>query len=327
MRKLRVEEEVIANWKGDIEKPVVSICCLAFNHEFYIEDALEGFLIQETDFPFEILIHDDASTDRTADIIREYEERYPRIVKPIYQAENQYSKGVKVSSVFNFPRAQGKYIAMCEGDDYWVDKNKLKKQIKRIEELNTDICFTNAYLENNSGGRVLKYKSGEILDKLIFSEVIRKGGGGMPTPSLLIRKEVLMNLPSWFSKAPVGDFFIQILGAQRNGAAYVSDITSVYRVASVGSWTSKRSKASEVKIKEEAEAYEFIFNEMRTDILRPDDLNYALAVELYRLAALSIKMKYFELANDLIARSWRYYKLQSIKQIILVYTRFFWRSF
>lgn len=327
MRSLRTESEIMANWNGDLGRPVVSICCTTYNHEPYIEDALEGFLIQETDFPFEILIHDDASKDRTAEIIREYEARYPRLIKPIYQTKNQYSLGVKVGPIFNYSRVKGKYVAICEGDDYWIDNNKLKKQIKKIKELNTDICFTNAYLENNSGTKVLKYKSGEILDKLIVSETIRKGGGGMPTPSLLVRKEVLMNLPSWFSKAPVGDFFIQILGSQRNGAAYVSDVTSVYRVASVGSWTSNRSKASEVKIKEEAEAYELIFNEMHSDILRSDDLNYALSVELYRLAALSIKMKYFELANDLIIRSWRYYKLRSIKQLILVYTRFFWRSF
>ena len=133
MRVLRSENEIIQNWKKDVTKPVVSICCIAYNHEPYIEDALEGFLIQETDFPFEILIHDDASTDKTADIIHEYEARYPKLIKPIYQTKNQYSQGKK-PSYFNFERAQGEYIAMCEGDDYWIDPLKLQKQVDFLKK-------------------------------------------------------------------------------------------------------------------------------------------------------------------------------------------------
>jgi len=89
--------------------------------------------MQKTNFPVEILIHDDASTDGTADIIREYEAQYPDIIKPIYQTENQYSKGIKISQVYQFPRAKGKYIALCEGDDYWIDPYKLQKQVDFLE--------------------------------------------------------------------------------------------------------------------------------------------------------------------------------------------------
>lgn len=123
-----------------MEKPLVSICCITYNHEKYIRDALEGFVMQETNFPFEVLIHDDASTDRTADIIREYEKKYPDIIKPIYQKENQYSKGIKISATYNFPRAQGKYIALCEGDDFWTDKKKLQIQTDFMEK-NNDFVF------------------------------------------------------------------------------------------------------------------------------------------------------------------------------------------
>lgn len=137
---LRTEQEIMENWKGT--KPVVSICCLAYNHEPYIEDALEGFLIQETDFPFEVLIHDDASTDRTPDIIREYEAAYPHIIKPIYQSENQYSKNVRISVTYQYPRAQGKYIAICEGDDYWTAKEKLQIQYDFMESHSDySMCF------------------------------------------------------------------------------------------------------------------------------------------------------------------------------------------
>ena len=116
-----------------MDKPLVSICCITYNHEPYIRDCLDGFVMQRTNFPFEVLIHDDASTDRTADIIREYEAKYPDIVKPIYQTENQFSKGVSLSMTLNYPRARGKYIAKCEGDDYWVDPLKLQKQFDFLE--------------------------------------------------------------------------------------------------------------------------------------------------------------------------------------------------
>jgi len=114
--------------------PLLSICCLAYNHEPFIRQCLDGFLMQKTDFPFEVLIHDDASTDKTADIIREYEAKYPNIIKPIYQTENQYSKGVKISTKYQYSRAKGKYIALCEGDDYWTDQQKLQKQVDFLEQ-------------------------------------------------------------------------------------------------------------------------------------------------------------------------------------------------
>src|SRR5690606_16372266 len=115
------------------ELPLVSICCITFNHVNFIRDAIDGFLMQKTDFPFQILIHDDASTDGTEEIIREYESNHPDIIKPIYETENQYVKGRKGSRTFNFPRAKGKYIAMCEGDDYWIDSLKLQKQVDFLE--------------------------------------------------------------------------------------------------------------------------------------------------------------------------------------------------
>lgn len=113
--------------------PLVSIICITYNHEPYIRQCLDGFMMQKTNFPFEVLIHDDASTDKTADIIREYKARYPDVIKPIYQTENQYSKGVKIGLTYLYPNAKGKYIAECEGDDYWTDPLKLQKQVDFLE--------------------------------------------------------------------------------------------------------------------------------------------------------------------------------------------------
>lgn len=112
---------------------LVSISCITYNHAPYIRECLDGFMMQQTNFPFEVLIHDDASTDGTTEIIREYAEKYPDIIKPLYEEKNQWVKGRRGSAVFNFPRAQGKYIALCEGDDYWTDPLKLQKQVDFLE--------------------------------------------------------------------------------------------------------------------------------------------------------------------------------------------------
>jgi len=130
-----IEEPIavrLQEWPDDAE-PVVSIACLAYNHGGFIRDALESFLDQETTFKVEILIHDDASSDDTAEIIREYETEWPQLFSVIYQEENQYSKGNQPGDL-NLRRALGKYIALCEGDDYWTDPLKLQKQVGFLED-------------------------------------------------------------------------------------------------------------------------------------------------------------------------------------------------
>lgn len=114
--------------------PLVSICCATYNQANYIGECLEKIIAQQVNFTFEILIHDDASTDGTTQIIETYATKYPELIFPIYQTENQYQKGNKrITATFNLPRAKGKYIAICEGDDYWTDPFKLQKQVDFLE--------------------------------------------------------------------------------------------------------------------------------------------------------------------------------------------------
>lgn len=164
LASLRTESEIIANWKGNIDKPIVSICCITYNHEPYIEDALEGFLMQETNFPFEIVIRDDASTDVTADIIRFYEKKYPRIIKPIYEKENGYQKGVKPADV-TISNATGKYIAFCEGDDYWTSSKKLQMQFDFLSN-NDDFkfCWTRFKTFQQNSNVIDDDKNGDYFD-------------------------------------------------------------------------------------------------------------------------------------------------------------------
>lgn len=116
-----------------MDKIKVSIRCFAYNHERFIRQCLDGFVMQKTDFRFEAIVHDDASTDNTAAIIREYAEKYPDIIKPIYETENQYSKhDGSLTRIMN-AHTRGKYVAMCEGDDYWTYPYKLQKQVDFLE--------------------------------------------------------------------------------------------------------------------------------------------------------------------------------------------------
>lgn len=129
-------------------RTLVSICCITYNHGPYIRACLDGFVMQKTNFDFEVLINDDCSTDGTTDIIKEYAAKYPTIIKPIFHAENQYSKGIRrILATFVFPRAKGKYIALCEGDDYWTDQYKLEKQVAFLES-NPDygLVYTGAHV-------------------------------------------------------------------------------------------------------------------------------------------------------------------------------------
>lgn len=139
--------------------PLVSISCLTYNHAQYLRECFDGILMQKTNFDFEVVVHDDASTDETKAIIEEYTQKHPDIFFPMYQEENQYSKGVRgVMGKFNFPRCRGKYIAMCEGDDYWTDENKLQKQVDFLEN-NPDysICWTNyVELDNTKNNKIFK---------------------------------------------------------------------------------------------------------------------------------------------------------------------------
>jgi len=230
MAELKKEHEIISKWHSNNGEPLISICCLCYNHELYIEDALQGFLSQDTDFAFEILIHDDASTDRSSDIIRAYEDRYPRIIKAVYQNENQYSKGVQVSVTFNFSRAQGQFIAMCEGDDYWTDKDKLQIQVDTmINRPELSGCFHMVKFQtfNTFSGFYYQIPPKDIVSTrdIILQHYI-------PTASVVYRKKMLMSVireTPQLSDFPVGDIPLSILMSKKGKIIFINKVMGVYR--------------------------------------------------------------------------------------------------
>ena len=136
---------------------MVLIRCFTYNHEAYIEDALKGFVMQKTNFPFVAVVVDDASTDRTADIIRKYEKEYPDIIKGVYLKENHYSQKKKKAPYIQPWRDRCKYEAICEGDDYWIDPLKLQKQVDFLERNNDYVlsyCIVTAIVCQPSSTRL-----------------------------------------------------------------------------------------------------------------------------------------------------------------------------
>lgn len=233
--KTRTEEEIMSGWASS--SPVkLSVCCTTYNHEQYIRDAINGFLIQETDFPFEVIIHDDASTDGTAEVIREFAGQYPRIIRTIVQSENQYAKGGLINPRFVFPEAKGEYLALCEGDDYWIDPSKLQKQVDFLES-NPDyvITFTDCQPFGEDGPIDADY--GGAREDLSATDLKKA------TPIFTLTtcfRNVIDAVPLDLMSARYGDFVTWSLLGHHGKGKYLPDILpSAYRVHDRGMHSSK----------------------------------------------------------------------------------------
>ena len=229
-KPVRITEQV---WP-EVTVPVVSILCVTYNHINFIRDAIEGFLMQETTFPLEIVIHDDASTDGTAEIVKEYAEKYPQVFRTILQKKNLYSSG-------NLPNGgemaqrycHGEFIALCEGDDYWISKEKLQKQVEALEKnKQVSFVFHKAFEELvnfqsksslNSNFRGVRF---QLTDMFKFSFVI-------PTASMLMRKACISS-PNWLSGCICGDRALQLILLDKGPAVFIEKTWSVYRTHAGG---------------------------------------------------------------------------------------------
>ncbi len=217
---------------------LLSIDCLTYNQEDYITDAIEGFLMQKTTFQIEILIHDDASTDGTVRIIKEYEKRFPKMIKPIYQTENQFSQGIKMQQN-NQRRAKGKYIAVCEGDDYWTDPYKLQKQVDFLEANRTySLCVHRAHKFSQAYKKVMgEVRPSRKSRSFSVEETIEGGGELFPTNSMVYRRVLADDMPSCYLNAGIGDYPLAIHLALKGRVYYIDEPLSVYRVDVKGTWS------------------------------------------------------------------------------------------
>lgn len=221
-------------------KPLVVIRCLVYNHEPYLRDCLEGFVMQQTNFPFVAIVHDDASTDGSAAIIREYEEKYPDIIKPIYETENQYSKhDGSLGRIMNvaIDATGAKYVAMCEGDDYWIDPLKLQKQVDILETDDTlmAVCSDTSIVDNNS--HLLNPKRGGVVKNDIEGRYTLRDffnyNHQYPTASVLYRNSHKEDVRAKYSRtrnAYLGDWTLWICLHIYGDFYFINEPMVAYRI-------------------------------------------------------------------------------------------------
>lgn len=240
------QEEIMKNWQGDINQPLVSVRCITYNHENYIAQALDGFLMQKTNFPFEVIVHDDASPDRTADIVREYEKKYPAIIKAIYQTENQYSKrDGTIARILN-EACKGKYIAFCEGDDYWIDENKLQMQVDFLEN-NPEYSAYYGNIECIDGTGNPSDYAYKVFPKYANHTILKSDPHYYPLighiSTCMIRSIFVVQLYKDVDFRINGDNLISIIASGTGDVYYSGKIFSKYRVTFDGdSWTARTYK-------------------------------------------------------------------------------------
>lgn len=225
-------------------KPRVTIVCITYNHSYYIGKAIEGFLMQKTNFSYEILIHDDASTDNTAEIIKSYEKRYPDIIKPIYQIENQYSKGVKISPTLLYPKAKGEYIAICEGDDFWTDENKLQIQVDYMDKHKD--CSITFHLADEISLTDNKVRKGApfLWSGKVDLNRFNKRRTIIETCTIVCRKSYLMELPEYYYNSPVGDLPLELFLLSKGYGYYFNKNMATHLYMAPGSWSQRHSNRS-----------------------------------------------------------------------------------
>ncbi len=276
---------------------MVSVFCLAYNHEKYIRKALDGFVNQITDFKFEVLIHDDASTDNTAQIIKEYAEKYPEIIKPVFQTENQYSKGKKITREYLLPMARGKYFAWCEGDDCWTNNNKLQKQVDYLEtHPDYSYCCHRVLCKNFFDGSERFIPNIEESRDYELDEIVRKGAV-FQLSSLVFRSDLYRKKPDCFSTNGFGDIQLYMYGAMFGKCYVLSDVMSQYNHGTEGSWTNRISKNREKNVVHEKQMLEMLkrVNEYY-DYKYNDSLAYAISRAEFNIHILTGNMKKAKMA-------------------------------
>ena len=285
------------------EEVKVTVLCLTYNHARFIRKALDGFVMQKTNFPFEVLVHDDASTDGTADIIREYAARYPNVIVPILQKENQYSQGGGISRRFLWPRIRGVYVASCEGDDYWVDDQKLQKQVNWLDaHPSSGICFHYA---------TVHWEDGRVPD-MIFPDERRFGKPPFTFQDLLRRNFIQSSsvMYRWRLKGKENELFPgvkmtprdwlrHLYHAEGGEIGFIPEVMSVYRRHSGGVWWGAETRDDRFYLRNGLKHLEF-FRAVREQF-GYDDRERAVDMAEHTLRA-AIKAKEFKVAESLAER-------------------------
>ena len=270
----------------------VSVCVITYNHELYIAQCLQSIVDQRCSFNFELIVRDDCSQDGTLEIIRGFQTKYPEIIR-LLDAEKNIGANNNILAVFS--ASKGEYLALCEGDDYWLDTKKLEKQL-RVMESQPELTFTAhpCWIHDREGLTMTAYiKSSENL-KITCKDVLAVSGQFAPTASYVFRRELLEYLPSWFGSAPVGDFFIEMYGISMGGGLYLHEPMSVYRTFSINSWTSSNNEKKSANLVGFSKAMVNCLISMKIDNrFHEFDFSRKLAASYFNIAIGSLLMRDF----------------------------------
>jgi glycosyltransferase involved in cell wall biosynthesis len=259
--------------------PLVSVSMITYKHEEYVREAILGVLMQETSFAIELIVSNDHSPDKTHEVIESILLQHPRAGRVRYIRHHQ-NLGIMGNALHNLKQCRGVYIAFCEGDDCWTDPQKLQKQVQKLEENPTsDLCFHPAqtFFGRQNTNQLFGFQS--LHQKCIpTDEVISGGGDFCPTASILIRRNIFENLAEFLITAPVGDYFLQVMGSMRGGAIYLPDPMCIYRRGTPFSWTTDMQS-----IRHRREFFELIFESLnRFDRLLGYTKSKPLSLEIER---------------------------------------------
>lgn len=313
------EIEILDRIRFNKVEPVVTFLCITYNQEDYIEQSIIGLLKQKTLFPYEIIIHDDSSTDGTKDIIESYRLRYPNIIRCIYQTDNKYSQGLS-PILIAAKECRSDYIAICEGDDYWVNENKIQNQFDFMRK-DTSISMVVSPGKLESKGKILSQLQGfyGTVSKVIApQEILDIGGQFAPTASYLIKKDYLIRSMEFFIDAPVGDLFIELYSAALGNVVYFPEVGSVYRLASKNSFTNQMLKNELTsKVKFILSMEKAIEKSRKLEALKDLDWSIKLSLLYYNLSILYIDNRDFEGFSRAIEKSYSYKKTQGIRKLLI----------
>lgn len=222
-----------------MDTPLVTVRCLTYNHEPYIRQCLEGLVMQQTKFKFEAIVHDDASIDGTATIIAEFAEKYPEIIKPIYETENQYSKKDGSLSRIMDLNTRGKYVAFCDGDDCWIDSMKLQKQVDFLESnLDYGLVHTEIdhwYEQNDQTINKFNKSTNNIIPTgWVFDDLMNPQKYFIKLSTVLLRKELYDKRIGYLELKANNvlsiDLVVWLELSRYAKFGYLSDSTMLYRV-------------------------------------------------------------------------------------------------
>ena len=263
----------------------VSICCITYNQEKYIEQAINSFLSQKTNFDYEIIIHDDASNDETVNILTKYQKKYPDKIVLMLEKENQYSKCANSVLVKVLDKAKGKYIALCDGDDFWCDDNKLQKQVDYMDlHKNISLCSHNTEIINENNEKIDLINS--YLEGIVTIENFLSNNSSMHTSSMLFRKKDVLKLPNYYYEATVGDLPLKLHLLSKGNCYHFNNVMSCYRTNAINSWSVAQKNNDIVKHK-----------------------NFEMEIQVYNSFNKETKYVYDDLIkNKILYRSFCYFK-------------------